>query len=269
MSFEKYRLRVVPGVLTLLLVMAAASSGRGEQTVGGYNTTMEFMVAEMQKQDTATFADAVLGIWNERNLSNDVFCRIMQADSATFHLWLKGLQESVFAASSDTAYKRLEKWRAEIIDTGGYWLHYYTGCTQLDTQIVKAVRSLTIQRVPASPPLSYEAVGRRSRYWFVQWHNRTRIAWMKVGAPLFDLLLQQPNAFYEVMVFSPLDFQQFVGDLDELRFTNFTDTSTAALEALRLAAITRLQTAGVGNRYAGWNEQVIKRLKSIKVRSTH
>jgi hypothetical protein len=267
--FEKYGRRVAFGVLLLLSVMAVAPSGRGEQTVGGYNTTMEFMVAEMQKQDTATFADAVLGIWNERNLSNDVFCRIMQADPATFNLWLKGLKETAFNASSDTSYKRLQRWRAEIIDTGGDWLRYYAGCKQLDTQIVNAVRSLTIQRVPNPPPLSDEAVGRRARYWFVQWHNRTKIAWMKVGAPLFDLLLQQPDAFYQVMVFSPLDFQQFVGDLDELCFTNFKDTATAPLETLRLSAISRLQTAGVGNRFTGWNEQVIKRLKSIKVRSIH
>lgn len=252
-----------------LLVLAAGSSARGADNVGGYATSMEFMVAELQKQDTATFADAVLGIWNERNISNDLFCKIMQSDPATFQLWLKGLKENAFSGSSDTACKRLEKWRAEIIDPSGTWLKYYAGCEKLDTQIVEVVKSLNVRRVPERQPLGYDAACRRARYWFVQWHNRTRIAWMKLGPPLFDLLLEEPNAFYFVMGGSPEDFNQFVGNLDELRFTNFADTATAPLEMIRTEALARLQKADIGNRYEGLNSRVITRLKGLKVRSIH
>ncbi len=247
-------------LLVTLSPIAQAESG------AGYNSAIQFMISELKKQDTATFADAVTGLWRERIHNDTMFCRVMEQDSSAFRLWLAGMKQTAFVATTDSAARQLELWRGAILDTSYGPFAGLKPCKQLDGMVLDLFRNSRIRRATEQPSLTKDEAIRKATFWFSLWKDRNGVRWRDVGPGLFDVLLAYPNELYDLFSGSRAEFSQFLGALDDIRFTGIDKASATSLETVRQDAIARLGSGVVGGRFTGLNAIVIERLKKIKVR---
>lgn len=247
-------------LLVTLSPITHAASG------AGYNSAIQYMISELKKQDTATFADAVTGLWCERIHNDTMFCRVMEQDSSAFRLWLAGMKQTAFVVTTDAAARQLELWRGAVLDTTYGPLAGLHPCKSLDVRVLDLFRDSQIQRMTEQPSLTKDQAIRKALFWFSLWKNRSGVRWRDVGPGLFDVLLAYPNELYDLFSGSRGEFSQFLGALDDIRFTGIDKATATSLETVRQNAITRLGSGVVGGRFTGLNAIVIERLKKIKVR---
>jgi hypothetical protein len=263
---------VVSRISTALLVVvlagllgAGAVSTVHARECGNYPTALEYMVAELKKQDTATSGDAVMGIWWERNINDTLFCRVMRADTAAFGLWLDGLGQQTLKGASDTTFQRISAWRATVLDTVHGAYTGFRNCRELDRRVVDFFRKTEVGRDEAAYALRPEQIKRKGTFWFALWQTRDDGTWREVGPRLYGLLLAYPNEIFDVFATSPVHFYQLVANLQELCFTNYHDRNTSQLETLRQWSIKQLSSGIVKGSYGGLNDILLERLKKIKV----
>jgi hypothetical protein len=252
-------------VLAIFLLVTLSPIAHAESGAG-YNSAIQFMISELKKQDTVTLADAVSGLWRERIHNDSMFCRMMEQDSSVFRLWLAGMKQTAFVATTDSAARQLELWRGAILDTSYGPFAGLKPCKSLDSQVLDLFRNGQIQRATEQPSLTKDQAIRKAIFWFSQWKNRSGVRWRDVGPPLFDVLLAYPNELYDLFSGSRAEFNQFLGALDDIRFTGIDKATATTLETVRQNAITRLGSGVVGGRFTGLNAIVIERLRKIKVR---
>jgi hypothetical protein len=140
-------------------------------------------------------------------------------------------------------------------------------CRGLDSAIVLALKSADGAGLIIPPTLTSDQAYRRIAFWNVLWQHRSGLNRRRYGQPMVELLSQFPNEFYDGLGGATSDFRQFVGSLDEIYFTARNKSEATQLELFRQGLIVRLESGIVGNRFKTQNDLVVKRLKSIVVRS--
>ncbi|MFZ1682510.1 MAG: hypothetical protein WAU88_00120 [Candidatus Zixiibacteriota bacterium] len=240
---------------------------RAAENYGGFSGPMEFLMAEVKKQDTATLVDAVQEIWQVRASQDSLFCKAMVEKPEDFRLWCQQLARFCSEAASDTALDRVQQFRSRIIDPKSGLLSRPSKCRELDSAIVAALTSTSRADLIVPIALTSDQANRRISFWNVLWKHRGSLNRRRCAKPMVELLSQFPNEFYDASGGVNAEFRQFVGSLDEVYFTARNKSEADRLELFRQGLIARLESGIVGNRFKSQNDMVITRLKSIVTRS--